>query len=138
MAPRVVFADIQAYLDAIADNPDDISDVGGSRHRRFWQVSYQQFITGIVPNEICNNAPIPILNKDPTQPNVDPAHCPLFQALTNPSGWCTPVGLGQMPKNGPFITDANYSVTLKNNTTISGQDIIANIRWWLTNGLPEK
>ena len=130
MAPakRVVFSDIQMYLEAIANNPKDKRKVDNSGHGRFWNVSYAQFTTGTIPNEDCNGASIPIVNKNPTQ-------CAFYQALKGKSGWCQ---LGQMPQAGPFITDAGYSVQLSNGTTISGADIDANIVWWLTNNLPEK
>jgi hypothetical protein len=140
MAPanKVVFADIQEYLEAIANNPADNGDVDQSNHGRFWQMSYQDFTSKPLPGEDCNGSPIPIVNKTTASPNVDPAQCPFFQALTNAAGWCNK---GQMPKNGPpaaFITDSNYKVKLKNNSTITGSEIKANIEWWLTHGLPEK
>lgn len=130
MAPakRVVFGDIQMYLEAIANNPKDKRKVDNSGHGRFWNVSYTQFMTGTVPNEDCNGGAIPIVNKDPAQ-------CSFYQALRGKSGWCQ---LGQMPLAGPFITDPGYSVQLSNGATISGVDIDANIVLWLTNNTPEK
>jgi hypothetical protein len=131
MAPasRVTFADIQMYLEAIANNPQNKRKVDNSDHKRFWNTTYQKFITGPVPNEDCGDgAPIPIVNKDPAQ-------CAFYQALKAKSGWCE---LGQMPKGGPFITDTGYTVKLSNQTTISGADIDANIVWWLTHNMPEK
>jgi hypothetical protein len=132
MAPvrRIVFADIQAYLDAIADNPDDAGDIDSSRHGRFWQVAHKDFISGTVPGENCAGTAIPIVDKDA-------ARCPFYQALTNPSGWCNK---GQMPKNGParaFITSANYKVKLKDGSTVTGREIDDNVVWWLTNGMPD-
>jgi hypothetical protein len=130
MAPtkQITYPDIQMYLEGIANNPANNRDVDNSNHLRFWNVSYQSFISGTVPNENCNGNPIRIVNKDPAQ-------CPFYQALKNPTGWCT---LGQMPKRGPFITDDGYTVKLSNGTSISGADIDANIVWWLTNNMPEK
>jgi hypothetical protein len=116
------------YLEGIANNPANNRDVDISNHLRFWSVSYQSFVSGNVPGENCNGNPIPIVNKDPAQ-------CALYQALKNPSGECS---LGQMPKKGPFITDAGYTVKLSNGTSISGADIDADIVWWLTNNMPEK
>jgi hypothetical protein len=124
-AGRVTYADIQAYLDAIADKA--VNDVAFSSHDRFWRVPYKQFITGTVPGEKCGGLPIPIVNSSP-------ASCPLYEALTSPTGWCK---LGRMPLGGPFITDPGYSVTLKDGTTISGSQIDADIVWWLTNKMPE-
>jgi hypothetical protein len=134
----ILFADIQAYLDAIADNPNNTGDVESSNHRRFWQTTYLEFTTGSVPLETCNNAPIPIVGKVAGNPNVDPAQCPFFQALTSPTGWCNK---GTMPKFGPptsFITDQNYKITLKDGTVLTGTQIQDNITWWLGHGLPEK
>lgn len=130
MAPakRVTFSDIQMYLEGIANNPNNKRNVDNSNHARFWKVSYQSFINGTVPGEACTGKPIPIVNKDPAQ-------CAFYQSLKNAAGWCS---LGQMPKRGPFITDAGYVVKLSNGTSISGTDIDANIVWWLTNNMPEK
>jgi hypothetical protein len=130
MAPakQVTFADIQMYLEAIANNPNDKRKVDNSSHGRFWNTSYQNFTTGTVPSEDCNGNPIPIVDKNPAQ-------CAFYQALKGRSGWCQ---LGQMPKGGPFITDAGYSVKLTNGIVISGADIDANIVWWLTHNMPEK
>jgi hypothetical protein len=134
---KVVYADIQAYLDAIADNPDDNSKADNANHGRFWQMKYQDFVSGTVPGENCHGALIPITGKVAGSPNVDPLQCPFYQALKNSSGWCSK---GQMPKNGPpkaFITDPAYKVTLKNGQVITGAEIQANIETWLSNGLPE-
>jgi hypothetical protein len=128
MASPVSYADIQGYLDAIADNPQNGGDIANSLHERFWNVSYAEFVGGSVPNESCRGAPIPIVDKDPTK-------CPFYQSLKNPNGWCD---LKQMPKGGgPYITDAGYKVTLRNGTVISGTEIDANIVWWLTHNMPE-
>ena len=107
----IVYADIQAYLEAIADNPDDRNNVDFSRHGRFWTKTRDQFVSDTVPGEACGGQPIPIVDQDP-------AKCPFFIALTSRTGFCN---LGQMPRGGPakaFITDPNYKVTLKDGTTI--------------------
>lgn len=123
----VSFANIQSYLDAIADNPNNTRNVDDAGHARFWRVTYNEFITGLVPNEFCKGADIPIVNADPSQ-------CAFFQALVTPSGWCN---MRQMPRGGPMITDAGYAVTAADGMTYTGAEIEANIRWWLTNGMPE-
>jgi hypothetical protein len=123
----VVYKDIQAYLDAIADNPNNKRDVANSGHDRFWKVPYQQFISNVVPNEVCAGKAIKIVDPDPSK-------CPFYQSIKNPSGWCN---TGQMPKKGPFITDPGYTVTLKDGSTITGAKIDEQIVWWLTNNMPE-
>ncbi|MCZ8548315.1 hypothetical protein OOJ09_29440 [Mesorhizobium qingshengii] len=126
-ANRIVFADIQSYLDGIADNPKNTRKVDDAGHARFWRVSYHEFITGFVPDETCKGQDVPIVNSDPAQ-------CPFYQALVAPAGWCN---MRQMPRGGPFITDAGYAVTLGGGLLITGVEMDANIRWWLTNGMPE-
>ena len=44
----MTFAKVKLYLDAIADASGGI---GGSPHRKFWNVPYQSFIDGDVPGE---------------------------------------------------------------------------------------
>lgn len=124
---HIVFADIQSYLDGIADNPNNKQKADDARHARFWRVSYHEFITGFVPDERCKGQDVPIVNSDPVQ-------CPFYQALVTTVGWCN---MRQMPRGGPFITDAGYTVTLSNGLLTTGAEIDANIRWWLTNGMPE-
>jgi hypothetical protein len=125
--PAITWADVKAYLDAIADHPGNLGDIDSSSHGRFWNVDYATFVAGTVPQEDCNGSPI--ANVDP-----DPAKCPLYQALTNSSGWCQ---LGRMPLGGPFITDPSYVATLKSGAVISGSDIAKNILAWISQGMPE-
>lgn len=58
---RIVYADIQAYLDAIANKA--VNDIGNSPHDRFWNVTYDEFINGTVPHVKCNGQPIPLINQ---------------------------------------------------------------------------
>jgi hypothetical protein len=124
---RVTYADIQAYLDAIAGHPSNKDDVESASHGRFWNVPYQQFVSGKVPYEDCNGSDIRIVDSDPGK-------CSLYQALIAPRGWCD---LAQMPLKGPFITDPGYIATLKDGSTISGRDLAAGMVWWLTHNMPE-
>jgi hypothetical protein len=124
---QVNFTDIQAYLEAIANNPQDVRDVDNASHGRFWRVSHAQFLAGMIPHQTCNGAPISIVD-------ADPGKCSFYQALIGRSGFCL---RGQMPKMGPFITDAGYRVTLADGQTLPGTQIDSNIVWWLTNGMPE-
>jgi hypothetical protein len=126
-AKTVIWADIQAYLDAIADHPGNQGDIESASHGRFWNVDYNTFMVGTVPHEDCNGSAIPNVDHDPKKN-------PLYQALINGKGWCQ---LGQMPLSGPFITDRGYVATLKDGSTISGADIASNILAWITNGMPE-
>jgi hypothetical protein len=127
MASKVKYSDIQMYLEAIANNPNDKRQVDKSNHGRFWKKTYAQFKNDAVPGEDCNGAPIPIVNSDPKK-------CALYQALVSDAGICDKK---QMPRGGPFITDDGYTVKLSNGTVMKGSDINANIVWWLTNGMPE-
>ncbi len=124
---RITYRDIQSYLEAIASNPKNKRSADNSGHGRFWNVPYQQFIGGDIPNEDCNGLAIKIVDADPSK-------CAFYQSLKNPAGSCNSQ---QMPKKGPFITDTNYSVTLGDGSVVSGADIDANIVWWLTHGMPE-
>jgi hypothetical protein len=142
MPTKIVYADIQSYLQAIADNPNDSGDIDSAGHKRFWNIPYADFIAKSVPGEDCNGQPISIVGKLPTSPNVDPSVCPFYQALVNPKGWCNK---GQMPKFGPasaLITDPRYTVSVKkpdgSTVNMNGQDIMNNIESWLKSGLPEK
>jgi hypothetical protein len=120
----ITFARLQEYLTAIATKAN--LDAANSRHGVFWNTTYQQFITGFVPNKQCSGHPVPI---------VDPANRPnsAFNQILR-AGWC---GMPQMPKTGPFPTDAGYSVTLSDGTTMTGAQILQDIQEWLTAGAPE-
>ena len=124
---RITYANIQNYLEAIANNPADKRDVDNSSHGRFWNVPYAKFITGTVPNELCAGNLIKIVDPDPSK-------CSFYQSLVNSAGWCSSQ---QMPKKGPFVTDPGYKVTLADGSVMTGAEIDANIVWWLTNGMPE-
>ena len=116
----ISFKDVQAYLDAIAAKNGAIDD---SPHGAFWQTDYNTFTTGTVPN-----VGVPIMNA------AVPLQSPFFVILTDPAGF---QGIPQMPGGGPFITDAGYQVVLANGKTITGADIIANLKSWLGSGFPQ-
>jgi hypothetical protein len=127
-----VYADVQAILDAIANNAN--GDVDLSPHRRFWSVSRQTFLSGEVPNITIAGVTyhIPIVNSS------NPLQSAFFQILLGPltvtSGASTAT-IVQMPKGGPFITDSGFSVTV-NGVNKSGTDIQNDLTNWLTNGMP--
>jgi hypothetical protein len=115
------FADIKAYLTAIANKANN--SIENSPHGAFWDTDYTTFTTGIVPG-----VGVPIMDR------TDPLKSPFFVILTDTNGFN---GLSQMPEGGPFITDTGYSVTLGDGTTPTGQQLISNLRAWLTNGFPK-
>lgn len=120
----ITFKQVQEYLNAISRNAN--LDPTNSRHGAFWNQTYQQFISGSVPSKTCDGNPVPII--DP----VDKLNSAFYQILF--AGWC---GMPQMPKTGPFITSADYSVTLSDGAVITGDQIAKNIREWLQSGAPE-
>jgi hypothetical protein len=128
MPTTIRYADILNYLTAIANKANN--PIGGSPHGEWWSgLSYNDFKTGQVPN-----MGVPIMDTS------TPLQSPFYVILTNPNG---AQGNPQMPGSltgnppGPFITDAGYTATLSDGTTIAGATIQANIESWLSNGYPE-
>ena len=117
------FARVKQYLDAIADANGEIAT---SPHRRFWNVDYQAFVVGKVPNVVAGGQPVPIID------HRDPLRSPFFLILQG--GWG---GLPQMPTAGPYITDPTFEVDLPDGSAASGQEILAGLTAWLQNGYPE-
>jgi hypothetical protein len=126
----IVYADIQAYLDAIADKATN--DIGNSPHKRFWQVPYDTFIHGTVPAVKSSGDPIPVGQPIPIIDQANPINSAFFTILTGKFA-----GKRQMPGGGPLITDAGYQVTV-GGKTVKGQQIHDDIASWLKNGFPEK
>jgi len=132
MATTITFNDIKNYLNAIADKSGIIA---GSPHKRFWNIPYQNFVTGNVPHATCDDgSAVPIMNNNKVNPMLDPLKSPFYRILFDQAGVC---GNPQMPEGGPLITEAGYSVTLPDGTTITGAQIQSNINSWLSNGFPE-
>jgi hypothetical protein len=125
--PAIKFSDIKTYLDAIAANTGLDIDTAPP-HFRFWNITYNDFITGSVPHVLCKGNPIPIIDR------AQPLQSPFFTILIDPAGFC---GKPQMPGGGPFITEAGYQLLLPDGTAITGQQIQDNISSWLSNGFPE-
>ena len=122
MATAIRYADILNYLTAIMNK--ETNPISGSPHGEWWSgLSYNDFVSGQVPN-----LGVPIMNSS------NPLQSAFYVILTNTNGY---QGMPQMPYGGPFITDAGYSATLPDKTTISGATIQANIQSWLANGFPE-
>ena len=120
----ITFRRLQEYLNAIAANGN--LDPANSRHGVFWNQSYSSFISGTVPNKVCNGHPVPII--DP----VNKGQSAFNQILRGT--WC---GMPQMPRTGPFVTNPNYSVTLSDGTVVTGTKILQDIQEWLDAGAPE-
>jgi hypothetical protein len=128
--PNLTFADIQNMLDAIAaagNNP-----ISNSPHATFWRQTgvyaqdYTAFTTGSVPN-----VGLPIMNTASGQELTSN----FFVILTNPNGLQSQ-GIEQMPGGGPYITDSGYTAIVNGNK-MTGQEIIAAMTSWLTNGFPQ-
>jgi len=134
MPTTIRYADIQNYLTAIANKANN--PVSDAPHGEWWltpdgksPLSYKDFLDGQV-----TNLGIPIMDQN------NPLQSNFYVILTNPNGcqgFNQMPGGGPSPPAGPFITDAGYSATLPDNTTISGTQIAANIESWLSNGFPE-
>jgi hypothetical protein len=120
----ITFKRLQDYLNGFANNAN--LDPANSGHGIFWNTTYQAFITGTVPSKHCNGQVVPII--DP----VNKANSAFNQILR--AGWCN---MPQMPKTGPYVTDANYSITLADGTKVTGVQILKDIQDWLNAGAPE-
>ena len=105
-------------------SPQKNGAIDYSPHGAFWRVDYATFTTGKVPHV----GGISIMNLQ------TPLQSPFFVILTNPNGF---QNRRQMPRGGPFITDAGYQVSLADGTSITGQQIIDSLTEWLSNGFPE-
>jgi hypothetical protein len=118
------FSDIKTYLTAIAKKAQ--TPIGASPHKAFWEgMDRAAFTTGTVPH-----VGVPIMNID------EPLKSPIFVVLTDKNG-LESAGIPQMPEGGDFVTDPGYKATLPDGTEITGQQIIDNMKEWLTNGFPE-
>jgi hypothetical protein len=56
-----------------------------------------------------------------------------LKVLTDPASFC---GKPRMPKDGPFITDDGYTVTI-DGVAVAGDKIARDLQEWLMNGFPE-
>ena len=119
----IVYADILNYLTAIANKANN--PISSAPHGDWWSgLNYKAFLQATVMGQNI---------MDTGTPNQSVFYLALIG---------TTVG-DQMPDTvsatapGPFITDAGYTATLPDNTTISGTQIQQNILSWLNNGYPE-
>jgi hypothetical protein len=125
----ISFARLQEYLDLVVKKQD--GDVTNAPHLRFWKDHATLTMTPL-PRPKCQGQPIfPVKFLDPERTRVDADNSPLFLILTNFNGFCQKE---QMPPRGPFITAANYSLTLSDGTVVSGDQIKQDIHDWLAAG----
>jgi hypothetical protein len=118
------FAKVQEYLDKIGQQANN--NPANSGHGVFWSVKYAAFITGVVPGKHCMAHNVPII--DP----VKSINSAFYQILKGP--WCS---MPQMPKGGPFATDAGYTITLNDGSVVTGDQLLKDIEEWLAAGAPE-
>jgi len=130
----ISYAELQAILDAIANNA--ISDVDGPTcpHKRFWRISRQEFLANEVPNIVVNNVTYHIKIVNSAQ-GLDSAFFKVLLGDLTVNEGENSTTIPQMPENGPFITDAGYTVSV-NGVNKTGTQIQADITDWLTNGMP--
>jgi hypothetical protein len=135
MASTIGFDTVQKYLDGFAG----LGTIGNSPHKAFWKtksvggvhtpITYDDFVSGAVPNVKYRGAPIPIIWKEA------PLLSPFFLILAEPNGFA---GIDQMiPFGGAHLTDAGISITLSDGTTVTGAQVIADLQTWLSNGFPK-
>jgi hypothetical protein len=122
----ITFVQVKKYLNAIAANGNlDPTDSG---HGIFWNVDYPSFMNGTVPNKRCASSAVSIVD------HANPTASAFYQILQ--AGWCTAPAMPQMPRSGPFVTDAGYSVAV-DGAQVSGAQILQDIGAWLAAGAPE-
>ena len=127
MSSKIRYADIQAYLTAILSK--DNTPIDRSPHGVWWNISYHDFTTGQVPGlDDLGFQPIPIMD------TKNPLQSAFYVILTQPNGL---QGITQMPEGGPFITDPGYTTKLADGKTITGKEIMDNMKAWLKNGFPQ-
>lgn len=128
----ITYSDIIMYLDAIANTA--INNAQQAVHQYWWHVgqdssqpplAYNDFKTGTV-----YGIGVPIIGTDSKQ--TDPLQSAFYLLLLS-AGQNGP----QMPMGGPYITDEGFSVQLANGNTITGAEIMGNLKEWLGNGYPE-
>jgi hypothetical protein len=118
------FDRVVEYLDKIGGQA--VNKPANARHGVFWDVKYQAFMTGTVPNKHCLGQNVPII--DP----VNMVNSAFYQILKG--RWCN---MPQMPFGGPLVTEANYSITLDDGTVVTGQQVLQDLEEWLAAGAPE-
>ena len=125
----ISFARLQEYLDLIVKQEN--GDITNAPHQRFWK-DHRTLTTTAIPRPKCQGQSIfPVKFLDPARTQVDADNSPLFLILTDINGFCQKP---QMPPAGPFITAANYSLTLSDGTVVTGDQVKQDIHDWLAAG----
>jgi hypothetical protein len=126
----ITFNRLQEYLDAIVDKAG--GDVEFAPHGRFWS-TYDALTQQPLPSPRCQGQPIfAVAYTDAAKTVVDADNSPLFVILTKAAGFC---GKEQMPPNGgPYVTDHDYVLTLKDASQVPGSQVITDIHEWLAAG----
>jgi hypothetical protein len=123
----ITFVRLKEYLNKIAEQAN--LDPANSGHGVFWNTDYNSFVTGNVPHKQCGGHPVPII--DPAN-KVNSAFYQILKA-----GWCTTPAMPQMPKTGPYVSSAGYSITLQDGTVRTGAQVLQDIEDWLRGGALE-
>jgi hypothetical protein len=127
----ISFSRLQEYLDVIVANEG--GNIGASPHKRFWS-TYQSLTSQPIPQPKCQGQAIyPIKYVDAARTQVDADNSPLYVILSKNTGFC---GKVQMPPGGPYVTDANYSISLADGSIVTGVQILNDIHDWLAAGAP--
>src|ERR1700756_3805588 len=102
------FADVQAFLTNFCSN-NNVS-IASAQHGAFWNVTYDNFVNGNIPNVLDPNTndPLPIVNKvngkyDGPTSNIVMALAGTANSLFDPNN---PAGIGPMPEGGPLMSAA--------------------------------
>ncbi len=128
----ISFVRLQEYLDLIVKKQG--GNIANAPHVRFWD-SYASLMTKAVARPKCQGQPIfPIKYLDAAKTTVDADNSPLYLILTDALGFCAKE---QMPPGGPFLVDADYSLTLADGTTVTGDQVKSDIHDWLAANGPE-
>jgi hypothetical protein len=119
----IAYETLIAYLDGIDAKGNLAAD--GAPHGVFWKDGNGDNLSLATFKGLTILGNVKIFN------DVHPEQSPLYLILQGP--WN---GRPQMPKTGPYITDAGYSITV-NGATITGNQIKADFLDWLQQEFPK-
>ncbi|MBZ9772256.1 hypothetical protein [Mesorhizobium sp. CO1-1-8] len=119
----ISFTRLQEYLNKIGPT------AGNAPHGKFWNGSYQDFVSGNVPGVDCEGAQIPIVN------TADFEASAFLTILESADGFCDKP---QMPAFGRKVTQPGYSIKLSDGSLVTGTQILRDIHEWLAAKAPER